>query len=179
MCRCPTQRTSSSLRFRALNKLSPQCAKLVISTSPKESGDGNPSRNAQAFADHGRGSALSLVEERGRQGFDGRAARRNRYRQGDYGNAGLVERRAAQDSDRRRQKRPVRPRRRPPPRRKKNPPRPSRKKKRKKNLSPKLKQERKRKRSQRNGKKTRKKNRRLRFHRTAEKPSRLPPKDAN
>src|SRR5258707_397586 len=37
MFRCLTQRISRSWRFRALSKSSPQCAKLVISTSPKES----------------------------------------------------------------------------------------------------------------------------------------------
>src|SRR5712691_11136338 len=37
MFRCLTQRTSSNWLFRTLNKLSPRCAKLVISTSPKES----------------------------------------------------------------------------------------------------------------------------------------------
>src|SRR5437762_12279704 len=36
MFRCLTQRTSSNWLFRTLNKLSPRCAKLVISTSPKE-----------------------------------------------------------------------------------------------------------------------------------------------
>src|SRR5204862_3631462 len=37
MFRCLTQRISSNWLFRTLNKLSRRCAKLAISTSPKES----------------------------------------------------------------------------------------------------------------------------------------------
>src|SRR5258708_2995309 len=80
-------------------------AALRAAEELEKSGDGNRRSDGQGFGEHGRGGGVSLVEERGRQGFDGRTARRNRHRQGDHGNAGAGERRAAQDSDRRRRKR--------------------------------------------------------------------------
>src|SRR5438067_9434107 len=66
---------------------------------------GYSSRHAEAVAHHGGGATRALAEKRRRQGSDGRATRRSRYRQSHDGDASALEWRAAQDPDRRRRER--------------------------------------------------------------------------